>query len=108
APDMAPQVLVDEAGVDDGAEEGADVEQGGADDEFQPEDTGGEDGDEGDDDQHDRSAADVLALFEGGGERAEERFRLVAGGVREDVGDAVGRGDDGVEDQGREGGGEDG
>lgn len=43
---MAPEVPVDEARVDDDAEEGADVEEGGPDEEFQEEDAGGEDGDE--------------------------------------------------------------
>ena len=43
AADVAPQVLVDEPGVDDDAEQGADVEQGGADEQLQVEDAGGED-----------------------------------------------------------------
>ncbi|GAA3095734.1 hypothetical protein GCM10020254_46250 [Streptomyces goshikiensis] len=97
---MAPHVAVDESGVDDGAEEGADVEEGGADDELQPEHSGGQDGDEGDDDQHDRAAADVVALFEGFGEGAEEDVGFAAGGGGDDLGDAVGGGDDGVEDEG--------
>ena len=108
AADVAPHVLVDETGVDDDAEEGADVEQGGADDELQPEDAGGEDRDERDDDQHDRPAADVGALLEGLGERAEEDVGLAAGGGGDDLGDAVGGGDDRVEDERGEGGGEDG
>lgn len=108
AADVAPHVLVDETGVDDDAEEGADVEQGGADDELQPQDAGRDDRDERDDDQHDRSAADVGALLEGLGERPEEDVGLAAGGGGDDLGDAVGGGDDRVEDQRREGRGEDG
>lgn len=61
---------------------------------------GGEDRHQGDHDQHDRAAADVVSLGEGAGEGAEEGVGLVAGGFREDLGDAVGGGDDGVEDQG--------
>lgn len=68
----------------------------------------GEDRDERDDDQHDRSAADVFALLEGFGERAEEDVGLAAGGGGDDLGDAVGGGDDRVEDQRGEGRGEDG
>lgn len=67
---------------------------------------GGEDRHQGDHDQHDRAAADVLLLAERAGERAEEGVRLVAGRLGEDVGDAVGGGDDGVEDQRGEGGGQ--
>ncbi len=108
AADVAPQVLVDEPGVHDRAEQRAHVEEGGADHQLQPEHAGGEDGDEGDDDQHDRPAADVLALFQGSGEVPEERVRLVAGGLGQHVRDAVGRGDDGVEDQRGERRGQDG
>ena len=104
---VAPQVLVDEARVDDGAEQGADVQQGGPDDQLEPEHAGGEDRDQRDDDQHDRAAADVaVPLFEGAGERPEEGVRLVAGRVGEDLGHAVGRRHDGVEDQRGERGGE--
>src|SRR5690606_1088377 len=99
AADVAPQVLVDEARVHDGAAQGADAQQGGPDDELQPQHAGGDDRHERHDDQHDRAAADVLALPRGAGGGAEGGVRLVAGRLRGHVGDAVGGGDDGVEDQ---------
>ncbi|UNO40561.1 hypothetical protein KGS77_14465 [Streptomyces sp. MST-110588] len=102
APDMSPHVLVDQAGVDDRTEQRAHVEQRGPDHQLQPQHAGGQHGHQRHDDEHDRSAADVGALLQGLGERAEERVGLCAGALGDDLGDAVGRRDDRIEDEGGE------